>query len=260
MEHLNIFNNIITIISFIVNMAFLIPFTMKIYDYFTNKKFAKRVLGFNNESVQLSHSTFDLITESGSKNNFITYASLESINNIINLLNIIGQDFDLVNEMMNAKNEINIGGFLTNKKVNAYFTKYFNNFKFITDTKYKKIYDKYPIDKRMIEYSSEKTGFKINDDIFLETNREITDYAFLIKLTNNDFKNDNIKAVHILFGGGDIGTIKSTEYLLTHYKQIYNKFKNNHYFFAMEVNRIDGSINYSRGIINLTDIMFQNNN
>ena len=78
-------------------------------------------------------------------------------------------------------------------------------------------------------------------------------------MKNKDFKNDNNKTVYIVFGGGNIGTVKATEYLSMCYKQIYKKYKTNHYFFALEVNKIDNSINFSKGIIDLTDIMFKDN-
>ncbi|MBQ4523341.1 MAG: hypothetical protein IJA10_10385 [Lachnospiraceae bacterium] len=255
MEKINIFNDVITIISFIMNLTLLLSVAVKIYVYFSKKRYVKKVLGFTKDTVQISNSTFHLITDTKSSNDFITYSSLKSINNVINLLNIIEKKFDLLNKTTETKNEINIGGFITNKKVNAYFTKYFPHFKFIINDKYKEVYDNYSIDKRIIEYSSKTYGFKIVDN-FLETDSQLTDYAFLIKLTNSDFKNNKKKTVHILFGGGDIGTVKATEYLLTHYKEIYKKYKNNHYFFAIKVNRVDESIDYSKGIIDLTDKMF----
>lgn len=256
MENINIFNNIITITSFILNIFFIVPLVTKLYDYFSNKIYVKRVLNLSKEPVQISHSTFELITNIDHLNTFITFESLRSVNNIINLLNLINHEYDLIGREISSKDEINIGGFMTNKKVNVYFARHFKNFKFIANIRYKSEHAGYQIDKSMVEYSTEKFGFEINNDIFLETNREINDYAFIIKLTNSDFKDDNDRCVHILFGGGNIGTIKATEYLLTHCKQIYKKYKNNHYFFAIEVNRIDESINYSKGIIDLTDVMF----
>lgn len=255
MNNIIIFNNIITIVSFIVNISFIIPFAIKIYDYFTNKRYVKKILGFNNSAVQISHATFNIEIEKGHRHDYITCEALESVENIVDLLHIINQKFYLIENNSKYNDEINIGGFLANKKVNAYFVKFFDNFKFITNCSSKNRYDKYPIDQRMIKYSSDKTGFIINDDIFLETNKN-TDYAFLIKLVKTDFKNDNEKTVHIIFGGGNIGTVKASEYLLTHYKQIYKKYNRKHYFFAIEVNKIDESINYSRGIIDLTDVMF----
>lgn len=256
MKQLNVFNDIVTIISFIMSSTFLLSILIRIYTYFSTKKYIKGVLGFNRGIIKMSHSTFWLDTNTGINNRFITYASLKSINNIINLLNIVEQKFTLMDEGSDIKNEINIGGFLTNKRVNAYFAKYFPSFEFVTKEKYESVYNEYSIDRRIIKYSSNKYGFKIGDE-FLETNSKLTDYAFLIKLIPSDFKNDENRTVHILFGGTDIGTIKATEYLLTHYKQIYKKYKKQHYLFAIKINQIDESIDYSEGIIDLTDIVFK---
>lgn len=216
-------------------------------------------MGFSNEKVQIKNSTFCLQEPIGVYNNFITYSSLQSINNVINLLNIVNQEFNLIDNGQENRNEINIGGFMTNKSVNAYFIKYFKSFKYVTNIKYKNAYDQYPINKQIIEYTSEKFGFKIDNELFLEAGSKISDYAFLIKLTKSDFKDDNEKTVHIIFGGSDIGTVKASEYLYTHCKQIYRKYKKNHYFFAIEINRTDESVNYTKGIIDLTNVMFKDN-
>ena len=232
MNYLNYFNTTITIISFAANLMLIIPFLIKVYEYFTKKRYVKKVLGYSKEAVQISHCTFELEMFSGSKNNFITYASVISMNNIINLFNIVGQRFYLVENPIDAKNEINIGGFSANKKVNAYFAKYFKGFKYLETEDKEEAHKRKGFDMRVFEFNKEgKKGFKIND-VFLETTSRISDYAFLIKLVKSDFKNDNEKTVHIVFGGGDIGTIKATEYLLTHYKQIYEKFGENHYLFC----------------------------
>ena len=90
----------------------------------------------------------------------------------------------------------------------------------------------------------------------METKHNKIDYAFLIKLTPDDFNNECKKTVHILFGGRAISTVKATEYLRTQYKEIYKKYKSNHYFFAIEINLIDNSFNHKKGIIDLTKEMF----
>lgn len=257
MEYLNYFNNTITVISFVVNIMLIIPCIFKIYEYFTRKRYAKKVLGYSKEAVQVSQCTFELNMLSGSKNTFITYASVISTNNVISLFNIVGQKFCLVENPIDARNEINIGGFSANKKVNAYFVKYFNNFKFLDTKNKEEAYQKHGVDMKMFEFNEQgKKGFRI-DDTFYDITSKVSDYAFLIKLTNSDFKNSNEKTVHIVFGIGDVGTIKATEYLLTHYKQIYEMFGEEHYFFALEVNKVDNSINYARGIIDFTDRMFK---
>ena len=75
-------------------------------------------------------------------------------------------------------------------------------------------------------------------------------------MVESDFKDDNNKVVHILFGAGDRATYIASQYLSTHYKQIYHTFRNEHYFFAIEVNLVDESVNHSKGIIDLTNEMF----
>ena len=96
MENINIFNNIITILSFVVNLAFIIPFALKIYNYFTKKTYIKKVLGYKKDSVQISNSTFTLKAQTGLTNTFIKYSAVQATNNIINLFNIIEQSFYLV--------------------------------------------------------------------------------------------------------------------------------------------------------------------
>lgn len=238
-----------------VNIPFVIALILKIYSYFTNKKYIKKVLGFNKEPIKISHGIFHLTTDIGITNNFITYASLDSVNNIIKLLDITGQKFDLIGKGLHSKNEINIGGFMVNKKVNSYFSKHFPEFKYQTDIKYKSAYGSYPIDTKILKYSCNRFGFIVGNE-FLEIKYGYTDYVFFIKMISSDFKDDDAKTVHIIFGAGDKGTYIATEYLLMNYKEIYKNFKDNHYFFALEVNLVDESVNTSKGIKNLTKEMF----
>ncbi len=256
MKYISIFNDITPYISFAVNIAFLIPLAIKIYLYFTDKKYLKRVLGFSNNLVQITHGVFHLETDIGIKNDFITYASLGSVDNMISLLEQAGNVFDLMGKEINYDNEINIGGFMVNKRVNAYFSKYFSNFKYVTDINYKEKYDFYKLNTGIVDYSYDKFGFDINNQEFLEVKYGYIDYAFCIKMVESDFKNDNKKAVHILFGAGDKATYIASEYLLINYKKIYEKFGKKHYFFAPEVNLVDESVNGARGIIDLTHHMF----
>lgn len=258
MNNFVISNNIMTIISFVVNLAFMIPFLFSVINYFSKKRYINKILEFNNDTTYITHSTFYFSNGIGHEHKYITYESLEGINNIIKLLHTVNKKFDLIENIANPQNEINIGGFMSNKKVNAYFTKHFQNFKFIVNEDRKIRYSKYPINQELIDYSDKENGFLIGTDIFLKIDKT-TDYAFVIKMKNEDFKNNNNKTVHIVFGGGNIGTVKATEYLSMYYKQIYKKYKTHHYFFALEINKVDNSINFSKGIIDLTDIMFKNN-
>ncbi len=146
--------------------------------------------------------------------------------------------------------------FKDNKRVNSYFINYFKHFKYYIDLKYKSYYEKITCYSTILEYTVDKYGFYINENRFLETIPDKTDYAFLIKLTPDDFNTKTYKTVHILFGGRAISTVKATEYLQTQYKEIYKKFNNGHYFFAIEINLIDNSFNHKKGIIDLTKDMF----
>lgn len=257
MKYMIFFNNTMVLLSFIVNIFFLVPFIYNIYKYFTQRRYIKKVLNYDkNRAVQIYQSTYTFNTVEGYTYDYITYESLECMDNILNIFNIIDQKFSFTTQDDSANNEICIGGFLPNKRVNSYFIKYFSNFKFYVNEKFREPYEKCPIDTKIIIYSKNKTGFKINENIFLETKTDKIDYAFLIKLTSDDFNNECKKTVHILFGERSIGTIKATEYLMTHYKEIYKKYRNNHYFFAIEINLIDNSFNHKRGIIDLTQDMF----
>lgn len=254
MDKINLINDLFTILSLVINIFFAFDLSIRLYHYITKKRYIKKVLGFNKNIVQISHSTFSLSLYHEQKHDFITYESIESINNIVELLHIINQKFSLFEKSNSIKNEINIGGFVANVKVNAYFTNQFPDFKYIANINRKNVYMNYPINHNLIEYSDNKTGFKIKNKLFLETNKNI-DYAFLLKMTNNDFKDSEEKTTHIIFGGSNLGTIKATEYLLTHYKQIYKKYGKGHYFFAIKINRLDKSIDYSQGIIDLSYLL-----
>lgn len=86
MDYLNYFNNAITILSFVVNLMFVLPCLINLYEYFSKKRYVKKVLGYSKEAVQISHCTFELEMLSGVKNNFIT-CSKEFISNSILIIN-----------------------------------------------------------------------------------------------------------------------------------------------------------------------------
>lgn len=257
MNTIDIINKVIAIISFIVNIMFIISLSGQLYNYFYKKRYIRKILGFgNSDNIKISFSNRKLKSLTGDTNDYITYDILKAINNTIKLLTLVSYKYNLIETANNAKNEINIGSFLTNKSVNAYFTKFFPNFKYFVDEKYRKKYVQYQIDTSMIEVGkNNKFGYQIGDE-FLEINEKICDYAFLIKLVASDFKDSYKKTVHILFGGSSMATVKASEYLLYHNKQIYERFKNGHYFFAIQINRIDNSINYAFGIRDFTVKMF----
>lgn len=242
MKLINTFNNNITLISLILNIIVIIKCIKNILDYIFNKYFIKKIFNYNDELVNVCF--YD------KKYNYVSFNDIESANNIITLFNKINQKFRLTDASVDGNSEICIGGFLVNRKINTYLVKYFEDFKYITSPDLKEKYGNNPI----IEYVPEKNGYRAKDMEF-PFNNDI-DYAFLIKLTKNDFK-DAKKTVHIIHGTNEVGLRRATEYLATKYKEIYKKYKDGHYFFAIEIIRHDNSINYSKGIIDLTAIMFK---
>ena len=257
MKGLELYNDFITIISAIGNVVLICPYAKKVINFYKDKRFLKNVLGFNDKPVLISHCIFNFSTGKNHEHEYITKESLEATNKVIDLLHRQDIQFTLLDNS-DSQNEINIGGMVANKRVEKYFKNHFKTIKYVASKDREEAYKEWGVNREFVEFSTDKTGFKINNKILLETN-ELVDYALLIKLVPTDFKNENDKTVHIIFGGSNIGTVKAAEYLSTHYKQIYKKYKRNHYFFAIEVNRIDKSINYAKGIIDLSEIMFRHN-
>lgn len=251
------FNNIGLWISFFVNICLIVPLIYKAYKYFTDKRYLKKVLGYSEDPVQISHSVFTFSIGEKTTNTFITTSSVKAINTVVGMFDKVNQKYDLDDVSDDQENEMNIGGFTTNKKVNMYIAKYFPDFKYCTSHSSAEKYNAWGIDTSVIKYTETKKGFDIPGAEFMSTEQGKADYAFLIKLVKSDFKGVSGKTVHMLFGAVDIGTIKAAEYLAKYYKQIYKLHKDGHYFLAVEVSRIDGSFNFSKGPIDLTDKMFK---
>lgn len=96
MKHIEIFNNTMVILSLAVNIFFLVPLLCRIYKYFTQKRYIKRVLAYNsNEPVQIYQSTYTYNTIEGFVYDYITYNSLECMDNILSIFNIINSNFAL---------------------------------------------------------------------------------------------------------------------------------------------------------------------
>lgn len=254
MNNLEFFNDIVVLISFIVNLYFLLPLIYRIYNYFAKKRNILKILSYNNDPIQIYEPMRELKTVDEKDRYYISCDSLKSIHNLISIFSLVNKKFIFINQDDNARNEICIGSFLNNKRTNSYFFKYFHNFTYYVNIEYKEEYSKYPMNTTMIVYCKEKTGFRIGNGNFYETINGQIDFAFLIKLTPMDLNTN--KVVHILFGEKANTTFKATEYLKTHHKEIYQKYKNNHYFFAVEINLIDNSFNLKKGIIDFTDEMF----
>ncbi len=254
MSGLELFNNIITVISFLANIVLILHYIKKAYIYYTDKRYLKKVLGFDDKTVLVTHSTFKFLTGQENVSSYITYDSLRAINKVIDMLNSQKIKFDLIGNK-DSQNEVNIGGMLTNKRVGNYFRNHFKNFKYVASKDREEIHRTYSIEQSIVEYSTgSTTGFKINGEMLPIDNS--TDYAFIIKLLPDDFQDEMKKTVHIIFGSKNIGTVKAAEYLATHYKQIYRKYKDKHYFFAIKVNCNNSSINYAEGIKDFTNEMF----
>ena len=235
---------------YLIKSSFLAPY--KMYNNRINKNYIKNVLSFNNKPVKIHLSADAHCIVEKHICNFISYDSLERIENVLNMFRIINQEFTFTRQDDDIENEMCIGGFWGNMTINMYFNRFFNNFCYYSD----KRQNNHIIYGNRIHYFENKTGFKINKNTFLETKFNNTDYAFLIKITPNSFEGMNNNTIHILFGGTDNSTIKATEFLRTQYKEIYKKYKNGHYFFAIKLNLSDNTIDYKNGIIDLTGEMF----
>lgn len=243
--------------SFVGNIILIFGILRKGLRWIMDKRYLKNLLGYDESPVHIYQSTFTFKTVESCQYEFVTWSSMESIQIITSLFNKVNQEFFLAAQRKSAQNEMCIGGFINNRHVNAYFTAHFKNFYMIINEKYREDYESYGIDTRMIKYSSEKMGFGVGNNIFLETAWDKNDYAFLIKLTGEDFKDEPNKTVHILFGGRYIGTKKAVEYFQTHYVELYKKYKKNHYFLAIEINQVDDSFNDKNDCIDLTTTMFR---
>lgn len=249
-------NFVITFISVSINIFIGFMWLKHKFDYLFNTRYLKKLLAYTDEPVQIYQAVNDYISVEGFHSKIISIDSIEGLYNIINMLSLVGKEYKFVNQNDTCKNEICIGGFLYNKRVNSYFLNHFGNFKYYINTKYKDYYEKTTSNSPILKYTNHKFGFYIDETLFLEIIPDKKDYIFVIKLTPDDFKMGE-KTVHILFGGRLISTLKATEYLYSQYKNIYKKFKNKHYFFAVEFNLVDNSFNHQKGIIDLTEKMFK---
>ena len=97
MNSINTFNDIIVILSFIVNLFFAFPLLYKIYKYFTQKKYIKKILVFNNEPIQIYQTMRELKTIDENKRFYLSYDSLKSLHNIMCIIDIADKKFALVN-------------------------------------------------------------------------------------------------------------------------------------------------------------------
>lgn len=163
--------------------------------------------------------------------------------------------------------EILFEGPAANPKVNFYINTYFPMVKYYVDLneffapherskRYNKQFRKRIKAMNCIEDTVGYYGFSVGNTK-LEMISGQTDYAILIKLIPDDFPAlDKKRTVHILFGWSLAGTRKSIEYFLNHYKKIYKKFKNGHYFIAVKVNKANNEFIAMDDYIDLTEEAF----
>lgn len=163
--------------------------------------------------------------------------------------------------------EILFEGPAANPKVNFYLRTYFPMIKYYVNLdeffsphdkskKYKRQFHERIQQMDYIENTDGYYGFSIGNKKLDMISGE-TDYAILIKLVPDDFPAlDKKKTVHILFGWSLAGSRKSIEYFLNHYKKIYKRFKNDHYFIAVNVNKSDNEFIARNDFIDLTEEAF----
>lgn len=126
------------------------------------------MLAYTDEPVQIYQAINDYISVEGFQTKIIAIDSIEGLYNITNMLSIIGKKYKFVNHNETSKNEICVGGFLYNKRVNSYFLNHFGNFKYFIDVKYKDYYEKATSNSPILKYTNHKFGFYIDETLFLE--------------------------------------------------------------------------------------------
>ena len=262
---INSTNFVITSISVSINIFIGFMWLKHKFDYLFNTRYLKKLLGFKNEEVVITQSVFEPSMISGITHNMITYESALGLVNVTTMLKTCNYKYRIYEESSGKSDEFNIGGPTCNKKVNVYMVTFFPNFKFVTPLADRQKYDKYPINKHFIEYSQNDTAFKIykkhsGDVVYnFKIDSKYNDIIFLIKLTSQDFGGNFEKTVFITFGGFNKGSLYSSHFLKIYYKKLYKDFQNNHFFIAIPFNNIDNSFDWSKGIIDLTSIMFNDN-
>lgn len=257
LEWLDNINSFITIISLLLNLGALVVCLKKAYHYIVDIRKLKILLGYKDKYIIVSQSLFVHSMIKGLEEYadcMMTYNSVLALNKVGFFLKKCNIEYDIFSNSNIYLGEMHLGGPITNKYVNSYMNYFFDNFKYVVPFDKRKEYENYPINTQVIEYSENRWGFKFYDKIYNLDSK--TDYAVLIKLTKTDFKNQFEKTVHIIFGGSDVGMLKGVEFFENHYKILYEKFKKDHYFIVISIDRVNGNIIFSNGIEDLTDIMF----
>ncbi|WP_180994592.1 hypothetical protein [Clostridium sp. chh4-2] len=167
---------------------------------------------------------------------FITYGDMKAVLQIISVLNKLHYTFDLYTDRNVEFPEIHIG-LKTNKYALNYVKKVCPTYKSWMESD----------GTVMLKFGNRLLYYRYN----------MYDYAFLIKLTKDDYYG---RTIHLIFGGYDLGTYKAIEFLSSYSNQIYKRFKQGHYCIAVKVDFRSRAFDMVTGIIDLTDDFFNTSN
>lgn len=206
----------------------------------------KRIMGFKNKKVIVTFSIFFSEKVNNSLHELITFEELEKLKDVIEIGNRIGITVEIpprnqlsLIQTNDIRDEINIGGPLTNKYVHSYLSE-FNEFVFYKH-KDDKVENNYMIEKDCIQETKDPDGryFMINS-IKYYVDKE-TDYLFLIRF--RQFNDNKItKTVHLIFNTHHNNNVIITRVYREYSKVIYpiiKKYKHN-YFLVIPIDKNTG--------------------
>ena len=258
---------IIDLISNIINISALAiviqASLMRFFTWATDKRYLHAILSSRNKQFLVTQALFGpgMIASSFTLDYILlTENSVIALHKVTKTLEKNKIRYDLFNTSTQYYDEIHLGGPISNIHTNAYIEQFFPDFHFCDYLAKQENHENYyKIHKSIIEYSDNFHGFIINkvinnqpQRILFPTDKE-SDYMFLIKLTSEDLGCS--KTVHLVFGGSDVGSLVAADFFARHYKKIYSKQKDKHYFLAIPVHRTNQSAAISM-IQDLTEVMF----
>lgn len=244
-----------TIIGGISTIAIIVELNIKLYTFFTQKRYIKTVLNFNKKSCLVSQATYpDTITSSEKVVTFTSMQSFQMINEMLYKVNYVINPYI---DNFEGNNIIHIGGPAANIHVNALFVERKFDFYFCTSRKNEISHQKLNLNQSCLEYSDDNTiYFKIgNEKLIIEKN--VRDYGIIIRIPY-DRNVGREYSTHIIFGCWANGTLKAVEFFTKNHKIIAKKYKRSKYCFAVPINLIDNTIVISNNsIIDLTNQFFK---
>lgn len=221
------------------------------------KHMITKILSLNTEKCNISAGICEA-TWFESKNEMTLLSDVRQCQKVMKFLSGVNVNCQLYGEN-NNNDEILIGGPASNLRTNFYLSTSFPDFKIHLKKslyKYNKYFQK-RIESKVFVYDNEFYGVMCKDKK-LEFIPEIKDYAFIIKLTHEDFPLLSAhKTVHMFFGNSIIATDKAIDFFIKHYKKIYKKFRDRHYFIGIEIDKKLNDFIVSKSYIDLTDKMFK---